>query len=285
MSAFVDPRARLREAGLTPKRSFGQNFLVSEGVTRAIAEACVETAELHRARVVELGAGTGALTGVLLERAAWVCAVERDRELLPLLARAFGDAITGGSLALLEQDAQAIDLASAFGEARNGARVLCGNLPYQITGSLLARTVQQAEQLDRVVFMVQQEVAERLLAAPGTKTYGALTIFVRAAFVAERVRNVAPGCFFPSPDVTSTVLRLLPRRPRLADETETFRALVRSGFAMRRKTLRNAWHALVPSRDALEHTASNAGISLDRRAETLTVEDFATMAKLLDGGS
>ncbi len=276
-----DARAVLRSAGLHPKKSFGQNFLVDGNVVRAIAAACVHDDECGRATVVELGAGLGALTSVLLERAK-VIAVERDRDLVPLLGAALAEAVASGQLTIVEGDAQTFDIVAALGAAPRGhVRVLGGNLPYQITGRLLERAVHASPDLDRAIFMVQREVAERLLAEPGTKTYGALTVFVRAAFDVSRVRNVSPGSFHPPPDVTSTVVELRPTRPRRAEETETFRALVKRAFEARRKTLRNAWSSVAePARIA--EAAEKAGIALERRGETLSVDDFARMAKLLD---
>jgi 16S rRNA (adenine1518-N6/adenine1519-N6)-dimethyltransferase len=282
---MIDARVLLREASLFPKKSFGQNFLVSERTVRSIAEACVPDAELGCAKVLELGAGLGALTSELLDRAAHVTAVERDRDLVPLLARALGKELDAGKLTILEADAQAIDLDAVLGSPSAGAgspsRVLCGNLPYQITGRLLQLAVTSAASVDRVVFMVQDEVAERLVASPGTKDYGALTVFVRAAFDVTRLFKVSRGSFHPPPDVTSSVVRLVPVRPARATETDCFRALVRGAFGMRRKTLRNAWASVAPA-DVIARVAAEAGVSLDARGETLSVEDYARAAAALE---
>jgi 16S rRNA (adenine1518-N6/adenine1519-N6)-dimethyltransferase len=159
-------------------------------------------------------------------------------------------------------------------------RVLCGNLPYQITGRLLERAVAHADDVERVVFMVQLEVAERLAAEPGTKIYGGLTVFVRAAFRARKLFDVAPGSFHPAPDVTSAIVRLEPERPRRAEETDVFRALVKGAFGARRKTLRNAWSNVAP-KEMIAAAAGAAGISLDARGETLDVDQFAAMANAL----
>ena len=273
-----DPRTRLREAGLSPKRSFGQNFLVAEGVARGIAEACVPDDEAGRARVVELGAGTGALTALLAARARTVVAIERDRDLVPLLLDTFkGDA----RVRVLEADAQSVDLADLFGPKDAGSpRVLAGNLPYQITGRLLQLAVEQVASLDRAVFMVQAEVADRLLASPGTKDYGGLTVFVTAALAVSRVMSVSRGAFFPPPEVTSAVVRLTPLDPPRAKETPRFRALVKRAFEARRKTLRNAWRTIAPM-DRLEQAAAASGVSLDLRGETLPPEAYARMAAAL----
>jgi 16S rRNA (adenine1518-N6/adenine1519-N6)-dimethyltransferase len=280
-----DPRTVLRTAGLRPKKLFGQNFLVAEPIARAIATACVPDDEVGRARVVEIGAGTGALTRLLAPRAARLVAIERDRELVPLLKeelRDFSDRVV-----VVEGDAREVDLEALLGPdglvgGHSAApRVLCGNLPYSITGPLLRLAVDHSDAIERAVFMVQDEVAARLLAAPGTKDWGALTVFVHAAFGARRVLRAAPGAFHPPPAVSSAVVELLPQRPRRARETDAFRALVRAAFQARRKTLRNAWSRLAPDARALADAAEAAGLDLDARGETLDVEAFARMAAAL----
>jgi 16S rRNA (adenine1518-N6/adenine1519-N6)-dimethyltransferase len=277
-----DPRVLLREAGLSPKRSFGQSFLVASGVVRKIAETCVPDAEVGHARVVEIGAGTGALTSHLLSRARHVIAIERDRDLLPLLGHAFDEDLRSERLELVEADAQTVDYPALLGMPDSGSpRVLCGNLPYQITGRLLERAVANARHVERVVVMVQEEVADRLVATPGTKAYGALTVFVRAAFDVTRVMKVSRGSFYPPPDVTSAVVALTPQHPPRALETDTFRELVKGAFGARRKTLRNAWSGIADSA-RVQQAAADAGISLDARGETLDVEAFARMAQALE---
>lgn len=274
-----DPRAVLRDAGLRPKKSFGQNFLVANAIAVSIAEACVHDDEVGRARVVEIGAGTGVLTRLLAGRARTVAAIERDRDLVPLLQREMTDA----NVHVVEADAQTVDLAALLGDPEPGSpRVLCGNLPYAITGPLLRRTMEHAAHVERVVFMVQDEVANRLGAQPGTKEWGALTVFLRAAFDVRRVLRAPPGAFHPAPEVSSAVVELLPVRPPRATETGRFRALVRGAFGARRKTLRNAWSKLAPDAATLEAAAEHAGVSLTARGETLDVEAFARMAEALD---
>jgi 16S rRNA (adenine1518-N6/adenine1519-N6)-dimethyltransferase len=247
-------------------------------VLRAIAEACVPANEIGRARVVELGAGLGALTELLADRAARVVAVERDRDLVPILQTMFRDR---PNVEICEGDAQAIDVHALFDPASGAPRVLCGNLPYQITGSLIERAVAARGDVERVVFMVQREVAERLVATPGKKEYGALSVFTQAAFAVKRVLTVAPGAFHPPPDVKSAVVVMTPLAPPRAEETQAFRDVVKAAFGMRRKTLRNAWAALLPS-DALIQAAAAARVSLDARGETLSVEDFARAAAALE---
>jgi 16S rRNA (adenine1518-N6/adenine1519-N6)-dimethyltransferase len=265
-----------RERGLAAKKSFGQNFLVDPNIARQIAALA---AFREGATVVEVGAGLGALTEPLLACGARVIAVERDRDLCPILRDAFSGPIAEGKLVVLEADAKQIDLAAEL--ARGSApRVVAGNLPYQLTGPLLELTTSIASAIDRAVFMVQAEVAERLTAAPSTESYGGLTVFVSAAFHVRRALTVGRGAFHPRPGVDSAVVVLTPTMPPRAEETETFRAAVRAAFAQRRKTLRNAWRALGPV-PVIAACAETAEIDLDRRGETLSVEEFARFANAL----
>lgn len=265
-------KERFRALGLKPKKSFGQNFLADPRIARSIAEL---SSTPEGGTVVEIGAGLGALTAPLLERASRVIAIERDRDLCPILRDAFAEEASSGKLQVIEADAASLDYTSLF-EGGPRPHILAGNLPYQITGKLLEMSTRLAGRIDRAVFMVQREVADRLAAQPGTSAYGALTVFVTAAFRVELAISVGKGAFFPSPDVNSAVVVLHPE-PR-AEETEAFRNAVRAAFAQRRKTLRNAWRGLGPS-DLIEERAQRAGIDLNRRGETLTVEDFARFAQ------
>jgi 16S rRNA (adenine1518-N6/adenine1519-N6)-dimethyltransferase len=274
-------RELLRASGLSPKKSFGQNFLTSESIVSQIAAACVPHDGPKNARVVELGAGLGALTAALVQRAGHVTAVERDRDLVPILARIMTDDVAAGRLTIAEADAQSFDVQAAL-QGADGPRVLCGNLPYQITGKLLRLAILHADHIDRAVFMVQAEVADRLVASPGEKDYGALTVFVRAAFDVELRARISPSAFYPNPGVSSAVVVLLPARPPRAIETESFRAFVKGAFSMRRKTLRNAWRPHVADALLLERLAHEANVSLDARGETLDVEAFARIATLMD---
>lgn len=129
--------------------------------------------------------------------------------------------------------------------------------------------------------MVQREVRDRLVAEPGSKDYGALTVFTQAGFEVDTLLRLKPGSFFPPPQVESAVVRLRPRSVVRAEESPTFRATVRSAFQMRRKTLRNALRAIGPT-ERWAAAAANAGVDLARRGETLSVEEFARLAESYD---
>lgn len=265
----------LRARGLSPKKRFGQNFLADADAARRIAEAATTP---EGGAVLEIGAGLGALTRPLLSRAGHVVAIERDRDLVPILREQLKRPIEEGRLTLLEADAAQVDWVGALaGLAR--PHTIAGNLPYQLTGRLLEQATTVADRIDRAVFMVQLEVAERLTAAPGSADYGALSVFVQAAFDVRRLLIARAGAFYPRPEVDSAVVVLTPWQPRRAEETDAFRGAVRAAFSARRKTLRNAWKNLYGwSSEELERHARDAGISLDARGETLDVEAFARIA-------
>jgi 16S rRNA (adenine1518-N6/adenine1519-N6)-dimethyltransferase len=274
MSRDVEESVRdvLARHGLKPKRGFGQNFLLD----RRLAARIAEQAAPEGALVVEIGAGLGALTRPLLERARTVVAIERDRDLVPILRRELEGAVASGRLIVVETDAKRFDYADAFA-AVAPPRALAGNLPYHLTGPLLERVAALSGTIERAAVLVQLEVAERLAARPGTSAYGALTVFVQAAFSVSKAFVVRRGAFYPAPEVDSALVVLEPHEKRITDETPTFRALVKAAFGQRRKTLRNAW-GKIDAATSIEAAARRAAIDLAARGETLAVADFARMA-------
>lgn len=271
---WEDPRAVLARHGLSPKRRLSQNFLVDARAVEVIARSAVAS---PGAWVVELGPGLGTLTAGLLRAGARVIGVERDPDMLRVLAAEFGDQ----PVELLPGDAANLD----YGElaARTGGPLsVAGNLPYAVTGAILRNLVDARARLDRVVVMVQREVRDRLVAAPGGKDFGALTVFTTAAFEVHTVLRLRPGAFHPPPKVESAVVQLTPRAVPLAEETAAFQRVVRAAFQSRRKTLRNALSAIA-SREAAERALAQVGIDPIRRGETLGIAEFAALAVALEG--
>lgn len=207
-------------------------------------------------------------------------AIERDRDLVRVLGEEFAVPLATGQLVLEEADAKAVDYRalSALGPRPH---VVGGNLPYQLTGVLLERITAVAEQLEWAVVLVQLEVADRMVAAAGTPSYGALSVFLQAQFEPRRAMLVRKGAFYPEPRVDSAVVVLEPRRPPIAQETQGFRALVSAAFGQRRKQLRNAWRDVLAPAE-LAGAAARAGIDLGRRGETLGVGEFARMAREIE---
>lgn len=266
----LDPRELLRRHRLAPKRGLSQNFLVER---RAI-ERIAQTVSGLGSEVVELGAGLGSLTEALLRTQVRVTAVELDRDLIEVLNEELG---AHPNLTIVRGDAVKFDYAS-WASKRRSKLVACGNLPYHATGAILRQVVHHRPYLEGAVLMVQREVRDRLVAPPATKEYGALTVFAQAGFQIDTVLRLRPGAFHPAPDVRSAVVTMIPRRSPLAEETPAFQNVVRAGFQTRRKTLRNALRAL-GSAAQTTRALHASGIDGARRAETLSVMEFATLAK------
>lgn len=274
----ISPGKVLSAWKLSPKHHFGQNFLCNPELTERIAERVVQG---QAGTVIEIGAGLGALTQPLLARAGRVLAIERDRDLIPILHELFSESVQASKLIILEQDAKSTAYAELFSQ-QAPPYLLAGNLPYQLTGPLLKRSVELAPLIERAVFMVQLEVAARLCAAPSTPEYGALSIFCQACFSIQKLWTIKPGSFHPQPNVDSAVIELTPLRPPLAVETPLFRNLVQGAFRQRRKQLRNSWRGLPGiSSGELDAAATRCGIDLNARGETLDVQTFARMAREL----
>jgi len=260
------------------KRSLGQNFLVDPNIQRRIVAAL----ELGPGdEVLEIGPGTGALTRHLAEQAGRVVAIEKDDDLAAALQSEFENA---AGVTIVHGDALETDLRAL---ARDPDRVkIVGNIPYNITSPLLFHLLESGLRAERIVVMVQREVADRILAAPGEKAYGALSVGIRTVADVKRLFHVGRGAFRPVPDVDSTVIQITPHRPpRLSPEEQAdLRTLTRSAFGWRRKQLqkilRSAEEYRVDPQD-LEAVAEETGITLDRRPETLSPDEFIALSRAL----
>ncbi len=274
---FPDPRALLFRYGLLAKKSWGQNFLVSERAYRAIVDASVASDDDW---ILEIGAGLGTLTMRLAQRVpeGKVVAVEREPDMLRVLEAELGHL---DNVEVVPANALTYDIAP-LARWRGSPIAVAGNLPYQIASQILFRIVDQREHVSRAVVMLQREMADRLTAAPGTKEYGVLGILIGAYADVETVVRVKPAGFVPAPKVESTVVRLRflpggqPRVP-IADPT-WFSDVVHAAFATRRKTLRNTLRARFGD-DTAARALEAAGIDAGLRGEALTIAELARLAE------
>jgi 16S rRNA (adenine1518-N6/adenine1519-N6)-dimethyltransferase len=273
----LSPKTLLRRLGLRPKKSWGQHFLVHPHQARRLADALEVGAH---DTVVEIGAGLGGLTVFLARAAARVVALELDPALARFLAaELFAEA---PRVAVVCRDVLEFDFLALSRDAGAPLKV-AGNLPYQITSPLLFKLIGEAPALSRAVLMMQQEVGDRLLAPPGTKDYGILSVLMQYHFLLERLFRLTPANFYPPPQVASVVLKLEPgrRQPRARDEALLAR-VVKTAFGQRRKTLNNALVAKAPafglSPEEVRAALKELGIDPGRRGETLDVAEFVALS-------
>lgn len=299
LSPLATPSATrevLERHGLYTKYALGQNFLVNDDVVRKILElsdVCPDD------RVLEVGPGIGTLTSALLQRAAHVTSIEMDRDLPAVLAdtlAAWSDRFT-----LLQMDALDLKLDDLAGDARGLPNKLVSNLPYAVAATIVLDYLQRFDFLQSATVMVQKEVADRIMAKPGTKAYGAYT--VKLSLYAQPAGRfpVAPGNFFPPPRVDSAVVRLNRivadtdaadgRRPLTSQELQCTCTMVDAAFAMRRKTISNSAKTFFAGNPAAQEAFPGileaASIDPRRRGETLTREEFVTLGlqAAKEGGS
>jgi 16S rRNA (adenine1518-N6/adenine1519-N6)-dimethyltransferase len=283
----------LEENAISPSRALGQNFVADANTVRRIARlAGVGPGD----SVVEIGAGLGALTLALIETGASVTAVEIDRWLVPLLRQVLADKAPGAAATVVEADAMGLDWRVLLSSPRPGAPAspspqvapgssqplggwtLVANLPYNIATPLVADLLDEVPEIERMLVMVQQEVAQRLVAGPGSKAYGAVSVKVAYWAEASFVGTVPSSVFVPRPRVGSALVSLKRRRAPLVDPAIVAPAalfsLVRTGFAQRRKMLRRALEALRIAPEAFVQ----AGVNEGSRAEELSVADWGHLA-------
>lgn len=261
----------IRRFGIHAKHKLGQNFLIRPDVVSAIAEA----AELgEHVPVMEIGAGIGTLTQALAETGADVTAFELDKSLERVLSHTLEHY---KNIHIIYEDVLKADLKTILGDRDWRC---AANLPYYITTPILLSLIQSDLPISLFVFMMQKEVADRILALPGSKDYGALTLAVNFDCTAERVLDIPPSAFIPRPQVTSTVLKIR-RREKTAVEVKDrklFFSLVKMGFGQRRKVFTNAMKSGGIPADWIPEILAKAGIDGKRRGETFSMEEYGRLA-------
>jgi 16S rRNA (adenine1518-N6/adenine1519-N6)-dimethyltransferase len=276
MTLYEEVRAALRESDFKPRKRLGQNFLVHERVIDSI----LRLLDLSDAdEVMEIGPGLGFLTRRLVERARNVWAVEVDRYLFDQLSR--GPLGSHPALHLLHDDILKLGLANVLPPRKVK---LVGNLPYSISTPVLFRLFDHREHFSLFVLMVQKEVADRIAARPGTKSFGTLSVLSQLhGRITDKVA-VSPEAFLPRPKVRSTILKIEPFSQPLVSDAELpwLRAVVRAAFGQRRKTLANGLSAwLKAGRADVEELLRGERIAPQQRAETLSPESFISLARAL----
>lgn len=264
-----------------PRKQFGQHWLRSERVLKQILDAAQLTSS---DRVLEIGPGTGVLTRSLLQQAESVVAVEVDWDLVRSLRRQFPST---SQLLLIEADFLNLDLAAAIAPSgQERPNKVVANIPYYITGPIVERLLgtiakPAAVPYESIVLLTQKEVAQRLCAKPGSRTFGALSVRVQYLADCELICTVPPSAFQPPPKVDSAVVRLVPRPfEAVATLPKHLEMIVKLGFATKRKMLRNNLKSIV-DRDRLGHLLEQLKVSPQARAEELGVAQWVALSNVL----
>lgn len=268
--------------GFKNAKGLGQNFLTDPGVI----EAMVDAAEIGpEDLVIEIGPGIGVLTDAAAKRAKKVIAIEIDKALLPVLKYTLAH---HNNVEIINEDILKVDLNKIIREEaveKQNVKIM-GNLPYYITTPIITQLLEKGTRAASITIMMQKEVAERIVSPPGKKSFGALSVAVQYYSNPQKVVSVPKEVFFPIPKVDSEVLILtLLEKPAVeVKDKEMFFRLVKAGFAQRRKTLSNSLKGAGLDKDAVEKALEDSGIEGSRRAETLSLEEFAALSDALSQG-
>ncbi|MDD6310936.1 MAG: 16S rRNA (adenine(1518)-N(6)/adenine(1519)-N(6))-dimethyltransferase RsmA [Firmicutes bacterium] len=263
-------------------KSLGQNFITD----RHVLESIVEGAEIgEKDLVIEIGPGIGVLTAEAAKAAAKVVAIEVDKRLIPILADTLADY---DNIEVINQDILKTDVNEIIQKAReagefSGAVRIIGNLPYYITTPIVMKLLESGVECDSITVMMQKEVADRIKSGPGTKAYGAISVAVQYYCTVSKVADVPKEVFVPRPKVDSAVLNLKARKSAPAElkDMSLFFECIKAGFGKRRKTLLNSMTGVRGmTKDDVKEVLEAAQIECSRRAETLSIEEFANIANL-----
>lgn len=270
----------MAEAGISFRKELGQNFLTNRLIPEDIADSCADTEDTL---IIEIGPGIGCLTKELAERYSRVVAIEIDTGLIPVLNKTLAgyDNIT-----VINADVMEVDLQAVVNEYSCGMPVsVCANLPYYITTPILMRLLESGVKFDSITVMVQNEVAQRLVAPAGKSDYGAITAVLGYYGEARKLFKVSAGCFMPMPKVDSAVVRIdLYKTPKYTPRSENFfRDVIKAAFEMRRKTLQNAINSKFPhiEKGRIADALKKMNLDANVRGERLTTEQFVILSDLL----
>ena len=261
--------------GFKLSKSLGQNFLTDKNIIDKIID---ETEITEDDLVIEIGPGIGVLTAEACQRAKKVVAVEIDKNLIPILQETLGEY---DNIEIINQDVLKTDLNEVIDKSGCRRAKIIGNLPYYITTPIIMALLEGGVRADSITIMMQKVVADRIKSGPGTKAYGALSVAVQYYCIVKNVATVPKEVFFPAPKVDSAVLRLDLREEKpvdLIDEKMFFRC-IKAGFGQRRKTLSNSLMGLGDvTKEEVKECLDYSGIDEKRRAETLSLQEFASIA-------
>lgn len=270
----------MNDAGITFRKDYGQNFLTNRIIPEDIADNCTDSQE---SLIIEIGPGVGCLTQELALRYRKVVAIEIDKGLIPILDKTLSDY---DNVTVINDDVMKTDIAALVEKYSDGMPVsVCANLPYYITTPILMYLIESGVKFSSITVMVQNEVAARLAAKPGSSDYGAITAVLGYYGTTRKLFKVSAGSFIPAPKVDSAVVRidLFKDPPYKPKNEKLFKDLIRAAFEMRRKTLVNAISAKLPhiNKQKLIDSLVSLGLEENIRGERLSTENFVELSNLL----
>lgn len=261
----------LQSLGISPKKSLSQNFLLDRNIIDKIVAVSHVQASDH---ILEIGPGPGSLTEALLEKGAKVVAVEKDKILAEALKR------LKGSLTVFSADILKFSLQDALQKEFEGQKgKVIANLPYHITTPIITTLLPMNNLFTTITVLVQEEVARRFTASPGSKEYGSITLFLRFYSNPVYAFTVSHNCFFPKPSVESAVVTFTLKEPPAVSDREKFFTLIHTAFQQRRKMMRASLKALYPGVSA---ALEKLGLNPQARPEELALEDFISLYEYLN---
>ncbi len=274
LSSPTQLKRAMASLGIRPRKRLGQNFLIDGNIRAKIIEA---SGAVPGVNVLEIGPGMGVLTGALAATGANLTCVEIDDKLAEYLK----SNLKAPNVNVITADFLKADIPEILGD--NKPWTVVANLPYYITSPILARLLENKQWFDQIIVMVQREVAARLMAPPGGGDYGSFSVFVQYHCTVQSVTRVSRNCFYPPPDVDSEVIRLTVRENNPVEvlDEKLYFEIVRSAFGKRRKTMLNSLAGsttLFWDKARAQRVIDRAGIDPNRRAETLSLEEFARLA-------
>ena len=273
----LNTKELIKKYGIRLTKSLGQNFLTDSDVVSRI----VDTAEITKDdMVMEIGPGIGSMTEELASRAGKVIAVEIDKHLIPALK---DNLQRFSNLEIINEDIMKVKVKDITDNKQNMRLKVVANLPYYITTPIIMKLLEEDNDIQSMVFMVQKEVAQRMIAKPGGKDYGALSVAVQYYAQPEKAFDVPPHCFVPQPEVDSTIIKLKRNDTPPVDlkDKDMFFKVVKASFGQRRKTLLNALAnsaALNKNKEEIREILNSVNINENARGETLSIEQFATLS-------
>lgn len=282
MNTFRKTREILNKYGLTAKKKFGQNFLIDDNILDEIStSACINDDEL----IIEIGPGLGNLTSYLLKKSRYVLLVEIDNNMIEILNDRFKE---NTNYSLINEDILKVDLDEKISKIEEELNFsfkkvkVVANLPYYITTPILFKLLKDSKRVDEIVVMVQKEVADRMVASPKSKDYGILSVMIKYLADAKIIIKVPKEAFIPSPNVTSSVIKLVKNKKYECDDEEKLFELIHHAFAQRRKKMINSLESskfLNLDKEKIKDAFNKVNLNENVRAEELSIEEFILISK------